>query len=112
MSEEVKEKKQKKINDMLTEIGKNKATGLYDVLRLVVAFPLEANFNSDSKKVENALKEDEHVLARLSRSAWTSALETTARGASILSMLTMNLDKKRKEAAKKAEAKSRRTDGE
>ncbi|CAG8719929.1 11572_t:CDS:2, partial [Acaulospora colombiana] len=50
--------------------------GRYNILRVVAAFPLDVNFSSISKHVQDALSEDKHDLASFSHTALVSALAT------------------------------------
>jgi hypothetical protein len=103
MSKTKRKKKQETIDEMLAAIGKDTVTGLYNILRVVGAFPLTADFNSRSAEVKDALGKDGHALAQLSRPALTTALATTSHGRSILSMLTLGLKRSREEVDDEAE---------
>jgi hypothetical protein len=104
MHKTTKKEKRNAINKMLTAIDKDSATGLYDILRVVGAFPLTADFDSKSKEVGEALGEDRHALAQLSTTALTTALATTPHGPDIQSMLTTTLKRTRGEVDDQAEA--------
>ena len=60
--------------------------GRYNILRVVVAFPVDENFSSSAAGVQKALKEDSHALAKLKHLALVSALADPD-GESIISML-------------------------
>lgn len=70
-------------------------SGKYNVLRVVAAFPLGTNLDSKSADIKLALEEDNHPLAVLTPSALSSALVTTRRGPSIISMLNNALKRTR-----------------
>jgi len=106
MSEIVERQTQHDIDAMLAAInkpGEGYTTGRYNLLRVVAAFPLSANFNSKAAAVTNALREDNHALALLPRSALISALATCPYGPSIMSMLTKTLKRTRGEVDDEAE---------
>jgi hypothetical protein len=103
MKKTTRKKKQKTIDEMLAAIGKDTATGMYNILRVVGAFPLTADFNSRSTDVRDALENDGHALAQLFRPALTTALATTSHSRSILSMLTVGLKRSRGEVDDEAE---------
>ena len=69
--------------------------GPYDILRVVAAFPLAADFESKSKEVQQALKEDSHPLALLRQSVLVSELATTPEGNSIVTQLRNTLERTR-----------------
>lgn len=104
MKEDTKSRIREEIDDIFTAIGKDETTGLYNILRLVVAFPLAANFDSKSAKVKAALQEDDHALAQLSMTVLVSALATTDCAPSIISMLTAALQRTREESDDEAKA--------
>jgi hypothetical protein len=58
----------------------------HDILRVIAAFPLDADFSSRSAEIRRALKEDDRPLAKLTHTALISAL-TDPEGKSIISML-------------------------
>jgi hypothetical protein len=60
--------------------------GRYNILRVVVAFPVDANFSSSAAGVQKVLKEDSHELAKLKHSALVSTL-ADSEGESTISML-------------------------
>jgi hypothetical protein len=62
-------------------------TGRYNILRVVAAFPLDADFSSTSTKVQKALNEDNHALAQLAYEKLICAL-TDPEGELILPMLS------------------------
>ncbi|CAG8684837.1 10127_t:CDS:1, partial [Acaulospora colombiana] len=94
-----RQKTQAKINSMLdaidTENQSSTTKRKYPILRIVVSFPLVADFNSRAKKVRDALNEDHHPLALLSTSALTSVLATIPEGLSIAKQLRDDLKRKR-----------------
>jgi len=79
--------------------------GQYNILRVIVAYPLEADLESSSEKVEAALRQDKHTLARLSRSALLAAVATNPRCTSVLNMLVQSLKRKRDQADLDRDAK-------
>ena len=106
MGETVERQTQHDIDAMLTAInkpGEGFTTGRYNILRVVAAFPLNANFNSRAAEVQNMLREDNHALAILPRSILTSALATCPYGPFIMSMLTKTLKRTRGEVDDDAE---------
>ena len=60
------------------------ADGKYPILRVVAAFPLDVNFGSNSEKVQDALEEDTHPLARLSQTMLASVIASTPEGEAIV----------------------------
>ena len=118
MSKTTKMQTQQKINAMLAAINKSDEPfieGQYNILRVVAAFPLNAKLDSRATEVEKVLREDNHALALLSRSALTSALATCPSGPSIMSMLTETLKRTRGEVDDEADlgqprSKSRKND--
>jgi hypothetical protein len=73
--------------------------GRYNILRVIAAFPLAVGLASSSKKVEAALNEDDHTLARLSRSALVAVLATDVRTRSIVDTLVETLERNRDKAS-------------
>jgi len=69
----------------------------YDILRVVAALPLGADFESSGGAVQKALGEDGHPLARLSRAALTAELATCQDGKSFLGELNRKLKTARAE---------------
>jgi hypothetical protein len=67
--------------------------GRYNILRVVVAFPVDADFSSPSTGVQKALKEDSHTLAKLKHSALVSTL-ADPEGESTISMLKKALKRR------------------
>lgn len=106
MGEIVKRQTRQDIDAMLTAINRPDerfTTGRYNILRVVAAFPLRANFNSKATDVQKVLGEDTHALALLPQSALTSALATCPSGPSIMSMLTKTLKRTRGKVDDEAE---------
>lgn len=56
----------------------------YEVLRVIVAFPLDANFQSTSQKVQEVLTDCTDPLAKLSQTAFSAALVTFRDGKDVL----------------------------
>jgi hypothetical protein len=77
----------------------------YNLLRVVAAFPLAANFNSPSKVVRDALQEDAHPLAKLSNGALTAELATCEDGKSLVNQLEWTFTKARVELGEDSDAK-------
>ena len=104
-------------NDMLEAINKAEDcfTGArYNVLRVVAAYPLDANFVTRSLEVQNALNEDNHPLASLEHAPLLSALTRSDATPSVLSSLSMSLKRIRSEGDAKDQvqqhiSKSRKT---
>jgi len=69
----------------------------YNILRVVAAFPLGADFQSSRGAVQEALGEDRHPLARLSRTALTAGLATCQDCKSLLGQLNGKLKTARAE---------------
>jgi hypothetical protein len=67
----------------------------YNILRVVAAFALDVNFQSSSKAVQTALREDAHPLAKLSRVALAAALATSPDGKSFVDLLKATLKRSR-----------------
>src|SRR5258708_27452237 len=76
--EATQQQTQHEIDTMLAAINKNKrfTAGEYNILRLVVAFPLAIDFNSKSLEVQEKLMEDEHALAQLGGTTLTAEFAT------------------------------------
>ena len=105
------------INDMLKAINKadDCFTGAqYNVLRVVAAYPLDANFGTRSLEVQKALNEDNHPLASLEHAPLLAALTRCDATPSVLSSLSVSLKRIRSEGDAKDEvqvhiSKSRKT---
>jgi len=69
----------------------------YNILRVVAAFPLGADFKSSRGAVQEALGEDRHPLARLSRATLTAELATCQDCKSLLGKLNGKLKTARAE---------------
>ena len=69
----------------------------YNILRVVVAFPLSADVESSGGAVQKALGEDRHPLARLPRAALIAELATCQDGKSFLGQLNGKLKTARAE---------------
>ncbi len=63
----------------------------YNILQVVAAFPLDVNFTSKSQAVRNAIQEDTHPLAKLSRLVLTTELTTCKDGKSFVNQLNRTL---------------------
>ncbi|KAF8238002.1 hypothetical protein L208DRAFT_416279 [Tricholoma matsutake] len=86
------------INDMLEAINKAEDcfTGArYNVLRVVAAYPLDANFGSRSLEVQNASLKDNHPLATLDHAQLLNSLTRCDAMPSVLSSLSMSLKRVR-----------------
>jgi len=59
----------------------------YNILRVVAAFPLDANFKSSGSAVQQALGEDKHPLVKLTRGVLTAVLATCQDGKSFVDQL-------------------------
>jgi len=71
-----------------TNLGKPPSTGTpHNILRVVAAYPLDVNFDAESKPVEAALGMDEHPLAKLSQAALAAELATCEDGKSLVEYL-------------------------
>ena len=80
-------------------------TGLqYNILRVVAAFPLDANFESVSEVVQTAIDEDGHPLAKLSQVILTAELATCPDGKSFVNLLKGKLKRAHKETRSDDEA--------
>ena len=106
------------INDMLEAINKAEDcfTGArYNVLRVVAAYPLDANSGSRSSEVQDALKEDNHPLASLDHVQLLASLTRCDATPSVLSSLSMSLKRVRIKGDTQVEvqhiSKSRKTSG-
>lgn len=76
--------------------GKRCFTGArYNILRVVAAYPLDANFTSRSADIADAMSEDKHPLATLRHASLLAALATCDSTPSILSSLTTSLKRAR-----------------
>ena len=71
--------------------------GRYNILRIVAAFPLEADIFSPSGHVRRALKEDDHAAACLCHKALISTL-TDIQGSKIVPMLKNAIKRPRDDA--------------
>ena len=72
--------------------------GEYNILRVVAAFPLDVNFDSTSKKVQESMEKDVHALAKLSQTAFTAELATSPDRRSLLGDLREYLKRSRDKA--------------
>lgn len=89
---------------MLEAIPKDQSSK-HRLLRVVVSFPLEANFDPDSMDVLSALEADDTALATLSGDALTSAFVTYPNGTLIVSSLEKQLEQVRKDEKNARERK-------
>jgi len=99
-----------KIESMLGAINLGDCfTGLqYNILRVVAAFPLDANFGSLSKVVQTALDGDRHPLAKLSQVILTAELATCPDGKSFVNLLQGKLKRAHEETRSDDEAEEDR----
>ena len=67
----------------------------YNLLRVVAAFPLDVDFMSSSKAVQDALQEDTHPLAKLPRAVLTAELATFQDGGLFVRQLNGTLKRGR-----------------
>lgn len=67
----------------------------FNILRVVAAYPLNANLNSRSNAVQAMLKADEHPIATLKHAPLLASLATSDSTPTILSSLRNNMKRSR-----------------
>jgi hypothetical protein len=94
MGKKVKKQTQSGIDAVLAAINKDErfTAGKYNILRLVAAYPLDADFEARGEKVAKVLEEDNHALALMRRSTLASILATENQVPSVLSSLAVALN--------------------
>jgi hypothetical protein len=66
---------------------------LYNVLRVVAGFPLDANFDVESEKIKTAIVRDPHPLATLNHTALVASLNRFSDVPPILAWLAKRIQK-------------------
>jgi len=91
---------QEEIDDMLKPINEAEDcfTGArYNILRVIAAYPLDANLDSQSENIQGAIREDKHPLATLRHAPLLASLTRCDSTPSVLSSLSTSLKRLRGE---------------
>ena len=100
--------KQSGISSMLEQInmGQDCFVGpKYNILRVIAAYPLDANIGSNSKEISDALLADAHPIATLEHNSFITSLATYSSGSpGVLSLSDMFNTKRCREESESGDA--------